>query len=73
MSIVGDNVSTPGLFSKPGDIVSTLGACHDECGDIVSTLGDVQYTGGIHEYTGGFVHKVKNHNCGNLLSFSLMK
>ena len=25
--------------------MSTLGAYHDECGDIMSTPGDVQYTG----------------------------
>ena len=36
-----------------GDM-STLGAYHDECGDIMSTPGDVQYTGEYHEYTGGF-------------------
>ena len=34
-------------MSTPGDIVSTPGAYHDECGDIMSTLGDVQYTGEI--------------------------
>ena len=33
--------------------MSTPGAYHDECGDIMSTLGGVQYTGGYHEYTGG--------------------
>ena len=39
-------MSTLGVFS-------TLGAYHDECGDIMSTLRDVQYTEGYHEYTCG--------------------
>ena len=33
--------------------MSTPGVYHDECGDIMSTLGGVQYTGGYHEYTRG--------------------
>ena len=50
MSTVGDmstdTMSTLGVFS-------TLGAYYDECGDIMSTLMDGQYTEGYHEYTGG--------------------
>ena len=42
-----------GVFSTLGDIMSTLGAYHDECGDIMSTLRDVQNTGGYHEYPRG--------------------
>ena len=34
--------------------MTTPGAYHDECGaDIMSTLQDVRYTGGYHEYTWG--------------------
>ena len=43
-----------GVFSTPGDIMSTsrgsheyIGGYHDECGDTMSTSGDVQYIGGI--------------------------
>ena len=49
MMSVGDIMSTLGLFSKPGDNMSTLGVntstqevYHDECS-----------VGGYHEYTGG--------------------
>ena len=45
------------VFSKSGDIKSTPGAHHDECGDIMSTPGGVQYTGGCHEYNGGYHDK----------------
>ena len=34
-------------MSTSGDIMSTSGGHHDACGDIMSTLGDVQYIGGI--------------------------
>ena len=30
---MGDTVSTLGVFSTPGDIVSTPGAYHDKCGE----------------------------------------
>ena len=30
----GDTMSTLGVFSTPGDIMSTPGAYHDECGGI---------------------------------------
>ena len=36
-----------------GDILSTSEGYHDLCGDVLSTLGDVQYIGGNHEYIGG--------------------
>ena len=27
---------------------------HDKCGDILSTMGDVQYRGGYHDARGGY-------------------
>ena len=68
MSTVGDTVSTLGVFSTPGDIMSTPGAYDDECegyheytrgcpvhqGDTMSTLGVYHdECGGYHEYSGG--------------------
>ena len=46
MSTSGDVMSTLGVFS-------TSGGYHDACvGIFMSTLGDVQYIGGCHEYIG---------------------
>ena len=39
-----DTMSTA-MFSTLGDTMSTLGGYHNECGDIMSTPEDVQYTG----------------------------
>ena len=44
MMSVGDIMSTAGVFSTLGDTMGTLGGYHDECGDIMSTPEDVQYT-----------------------------
>ena len=41
----GDIMSTSGMFSALGDIMM-----HVE--DTMSTLGDIQYIGGYHEYIG---------------------
>ena len=43
---------TGGCSVHREDIMSTLGAYHDECGDIMSTPGDFSTLGGYHEYTG---------------------
>ena len=40
-------------MSTLGDIVSTLGAYHDECGDIMRTVEVFSTLGGCHEYSGG--------------------
>ena len=46
-------MSTPGVFSTLGEIMSALGVTIMSVGDIMSTLGDVQYTGRYHEHTRG--------------------
>ena len=52
--MLGDILSTVGIFSTMGDIMSTMGV-------ILSTVGGVQYHGGYHplkfEYHGGYHDK----------------
>ena len=64
MSTVGSTMSTPGVFSMPGDIMSTPGAYHDEWG-------------GYHEYSRGCsVHQgdtmgtlgAYHGECGDIMS-----
>ena len=45
-STVGDILSTVGVFSTVGDIMSTMGV-------ILSTMGDTQYGEGYHDAHGG--------------------
>ena len=52
----GDNMSTMGVFSAIGIILSTME-------DTSSTMGYVQYCGGYHNACGGY-HK----HCGVILS-----
>ena len=40
-------------MSTVGDILSTVGGCHDKCGDILSTMEESWYCGGYLEYRGG--------------------
>ena len=53
-------MNTPGVFSMPGDIMSTVGDTISApggvqyTGGIMNTPGGVQYIGGYHEYTGGY-------------------
>ena len=48
-------LSTVGVFSTVGDILSTVGGvqyrggCHDKCGGYLEYRGGVQYRGGYHE------------------------
>ena len=56
-------MSTPGVFSSPGDIMSTVRAYHDECGGYHEYNGGIGTQRGYHEYTRGCsVH------CGDILS-----
>ena len=47
VSVRGYHEYTGGCSVHWGDTMSTPGVYHDDCGDIMSTLGGVQYTGRI--------------------------
>ena len=49
---VGDILSTMGVFSTVGDIMSTIGV-------ILSTVVDVQYRGGYHDARGDIMSTVE--------------
>ena len=54
MISVGDIISAVGVFSTPGDIMSTLGGVKYTGGYHVYTMGDTKmHVGSYHEYTGG--------------------
>ena len=42
-----NNLSTVGVSSTVGDIMTTVGDVLSTVGDILSTMGDTQYHGGI--------------------------
>ena len=44
---------TGGCSVLRGNIMSTLGTYHDDCGDIMSTVGVFSTLGGYHEHTRG--------------------
>ena len=54
----GDILSSVGVFSTVGDIMSTVGV-------ILSTVGDVQYRGGYHDACGDIMSTVEGvQYCG---------
>ena len=67
LSIVGDVQYRGGYHDKCGDIMSTVGVFStvgvilSTVWDILSTVGDVQYRGGYHEYHGGVQYRWGYH------------